>query len=115
MSFDLVVLFAVVIALGANTVLMSLPVARTSDTYFWAVNVFNGVVGASVIGFGMPGFDHLPPPAGTLVSLMLGGMFFYHIAQFFNLRTRWQRVARQAAREARRAERTLRDDAPPPA
>ncbi|MEN0066451.1 MAG: hypothetical protein AAGA48_30220 [Myxococcota bacterium] len=110
MTVDLWVLFAVVAALGANSILMALPIARRSDTYFWAVNGFNVLMGSLILGFGLPGFGHLPPPADTLISLMVGGMFFFHVAQFFNHRARWAQEARIEAREARRAERDAAEE-----
>lgn len=110
MTYDLWVLFGVVAALAINPVVMALPLARRSVPFFWTIVAFNAIIGTLVIGFGMPGFDHLPSPAGTLVSVMLGGLFFFHVAQYFDRRTRWQREAIEEAREARRAERAARDE-----
>ena len=104
MTWDMAVLFTVMVALGVTSLLMALPLARRSEPFFWSVNAANAIIGVVVIALGLPGFEHLSPIVGRLLGLVVGGLFLLHLVQSLDRRNRWRREDRVAEIEAERAE-----------
>ncbi|MBX2803226.1 MAG: hypothetical protein KTR31_36435 [Myxococcales bacterium] len=100
------VLFGLVALIGANQLLVRMPVVRSQPLAFWALNVVDLVVGGLVLGFGLPGYDHAP-----IVSWVVGLLLVLHVAQNLQLRSSWEQEKRKEAQAERDAERKARRQA----
>lgn len=91
-------LFAVVVVLGVNQVVLRVPSMWRHDVVFYGWCVVLLAVGTYVMGVGLPGWEAMP-----VVDLVLGLFLFAHVAQATRLRSRWVREARAEAQAAREA------------
>ena len=96
MDLSTAVLFGLVVLLGLNQLVARVPAFTLRPWLFWPVVFMDVIVGTYVIGWGLPGFDHVPP-----VSWVVGLLFFMHVGQDLSLRVRHQRDAALESRAAR--------------
>lgn len=91
MDLSTTALFVVVALLAINQLAMRLRWAVARTVLFFSVQALLLAAGTWVLGFGLPGFDHIPA-----VSYVIGLLFFLHVARNLALRSR---VERELARE----------------
>ena len=99
MDRETAVLLALVGVLAVNQAVMRTPRLQRDDRVYWTVQFMDLLMAGAVIGFGLPGFDHLPA-----VSVVVGLLFVMHVAQNHSARSKREEAER---RERVHAEREL--------
>ena len=86
--------------LAVNYLVVRTDLARRWPPLFWAITGLDLVVSLAVFLFGVPGFQH-----SVLVRLTVGLVLLMHLAQNFQVRTRWLSEESQARLDAELEER----------
>ncbi|MCB9665169.1 MAG: hypothetical protein H6732_13750 [Alphaproteobacteria bacterium] len=97
MTFADGVLFAVVILIAANHLVLRVERLVRSDLAFWSVCTLDVLAGTAVLGVGLPGLEAVRP-----ASWVLGLLLFLHVAQNVSVRGRILGRLRDAEEDARR-------------
>ncbi len=105
MDQDTYALFAVVVALGLNFLLMRIAFQRGMVWLMLVLQVLQVTIGFGVIIYGLPGFEHAPA-----VKWVVGLVFILHAADNIRLRTRMARRSSDARRRIEEAQRTWKSD-----
>lgn len=71
---SMLIFLAVALLIASNHLIGRVLVPRSSPWPFWAFQVFNILVGSTVIAFGIPGFSDY-----VVVQWVLGGMVLLHV------------------------------------
>lgn len=83
-GLDNLVLAGLVGLIALNYVVPRTTLARRHPWVFWAINGLDLAVGLCALLFGVPGFETKP-----LVRFMVGLLVLLHLAQNFQVKTRW--------------------------
>ena len=83
-GLDNMSLAALVALIAVNYVVPRTAIARSHPWVFWAINGLDLAVGLGALLFGVPGFEGKP-----LVRFMVGLLVLLHLAQNFQVKTRW--------------------------
>ena len=92
MDLNTRILLSLVTVIALNHAVVRISFLRSFTALFWSIIVLDIVCGSAVLIMGLPGFAKFYP-----VSLMMGMLFFYHVAVNLRERAAWQREARQEA------------------
>ena len=96
-------LFSIVLLLVLNNLLVRFRRLYGRAVLYVGIQLLDGVVALYLLGFGLPGFRHMPA-----VSVMLGLLLVLHMVQ----NARWRHALRQEQSEAESADarrRAIRD------
>jgi hypothetical protein len=99
MDVDAVPLLIVVGVLAANQVVMRVGALRSRAAVFWSVQALNAAVGAGLIWFGLPGFEHL-----TVIGWVIGLLFFLKVMQNNQARARFLQAELDEGKQGKAAQ-----------
>lgn len=105
-GLDNAVLAGLVALIAVNYVVPRTSLARRYPSLFWAINGLDLAVGLGALLFGVPGFDGKP-----VVRFMVGLLVLLHLAQNFQVKTRWDAEDRMDRLEREIRERKALEEA----